>query len=51
MAALPEVVTWASGPDQRIQELVCVGLGADRYYHRPMVIQGWVSASETCGDA
>lgn len=45
--ALPEVVTWASGPDQRIQDLICVGLGADRHYHRPMITQGWVSAKET----
>ena len=45
--ALPEVVTWASGPDQRIQDLVCTGLGADRYYHRPMVTQGWISSDET----
>lgn len=45
--ALPEVVTWASGPEQRIQDLVCIGMGADRFYHRPMVVQGWVSAKET----
>ena len=45
--ALPEVITWASGPDQRIQDLVCTGLGADRYFHRPMVQQGWVSSDET----
>lgn len=45
--ALPEVITWASGPDQRIDDLVCTGLGADRHYHRPMVTQGWVSADET----
>jgi hypothetical protein len=45
--ALPEVITWASGPDQRIQDLICVGLGADRWYHRPMITQGWIPASET----
>jgi hypothetical protein len=45
--ALPEMVTWASGPDQRIEQLVCTGLGADRHYHRPMVTQGWISADET----
>ena len=45
--ALPEVITWASGPDQRIEDLVCTGLGADRHYHRPMVTQGWISADET----
>tara|TARA_B110000003_G_scaffold169082_1_gene168958 strand:- start:109 stop:1887 length:1779 start_codon:yes stop_codon:yes gene_type:complete len=45
--ALPEVVSWATGPDQVIQDLVCIGLGSDRHYHRPMVTQGWVSAKET----
>ena len=45
--ALPEVITWASGPEQRIQDLVCTGLGADRFYHRPMVQQGWISSDET----
>ena len=45
--ALPEVVSWASGPDQQIRDLICVGMGADRYYHRPMVTQGWVKADET----
>jgi len=45
--ALPEVVSWASGPDQRINDLVCVGLGADRHYHRPMLSQGWISQQET----
>ena len=42
--ALPEVISWASGPDQQIRDLICVGMGADRYYHRPMVTQGWVKA-------
>jgi len=45
--ALPEVISWASGPDQRIQDLVSVGMGADRYYHRPMLTQGWIPASDT----
>jgi len=45
--ALPEIVSWASGPDQRIQDLVCIGMGADRYFHRPMLSQGWVSQQET----
>ena len=45
--ALPEVVSWASGPDQRIQDLICIGMGADRWYHRPMLTQGWVSQDET----
>jgi len=45
--ALPEVISWASGNDQRVQDLVCVGLGADRYYHRPMLTQGWIPQDET----
>lgn len=45
--ALPEIVTWASGPDQRIQDLVCVGMGADRFYHRPMLAQGWIPQQDT----
>jgi hypothetical protein len=45
--ALPEVISWASGPDQRIQDLICVGMGADRWYHRPMLTQGWVGQDET----
>jgi hypothetical protein len=45
--ALPEVVSWASGPDQRIQDLISVGLGSDRWYHRPMITQGWIAQDET----
>lgn len=45
--ALPELVVWASGPEQRIQDLICTGMGADRFYHRPMAISGWVSQAET----
>lgn len=44
--ALPEVVSWASGAEQRVNELPCVGLGADRFYHRPMMVQGWLPRSE-----
>jgi hypothetical protein len=45
--ALPEVISWASGPDQHIQDLICVGLGADRHYNRPMLTQGWIPQSDT----
>ena len=41
--ALPELVTWAAGQDQRLNELPCVGLGSDRWYHRPMLAQGWLA--------
>ena len=45
--ALPETCVWSNQPDVRLQELVCVGLGADRYYHRPIFQNGWVPKSET----
>ena len=45
--ALPEVISWASGPDQRISDLVCTGLGADRWYHRPLLMQNWIAKSES----
>jgi len=44
--ALPEMVLWAKGPDQRIHDLLCVGMGADRYYYRPGVVHGWVPKTE-----
>jgi hypothetical protein len=45
--ALPETVVWSNSPDCRLQDLVCVGMGADRHYHRPIFTNGWVSRSET----
>jgi len=45
--ALPETVVWSNQPDVRLQELVCVGIGADRYYHRPIFHNGWISREET----
>lgn len=45
--ALPETVSWASGKDQQIQDLVCTGMGSDRWFHRPMLTQGWIPATET----
>jgi len=45
--ALPETVVWASGPDQRIQDLLSVGLGSDRYYHRPAMVNGWIEQKDT----
>lgn len=33
----PQKVVWATGPEQRINELPCVGLSGDRYY-RPMMV-------------
>ena len=45
--ALPEVVVHSTAPDCRIQELVCVGLGADRHYYRPVFVNGWIAREET----
>ena len=44
--ALPETVVWSNQPDVRLQELVCVGMGADRFYHRPIFQNGWIARSE-----
>ena len=44
--ALPETVVWSNQPDQRLQDLVCVGMGADRFYHKPIFQNGWVSKEE-----
>jgi hypothetical protein len=40
--ALPEVVAWGGASDLRIGDLVCVGLGADRWYHKPALVSGWI---------
>ena len=45
--ALPETVVWSNQPDVRLQELVCVGMGADRFYHRPIFQNGWISRDES----
>jgi len=45
--ALPETVVWSNQPDQRLQDLVCVGMGADRHYHKPIFVNGWVTKTET----
>jgi hypothetical protein len=45
--ALPETVVWSNQPDCRVPDLVCVGMGGDCHYHRPIFQSGWVSRSET----
>ena len=45
--ALPEVVAWSSANEHRLQSLPCVGLGSDRTYFSPAMVQGWVPQSET----
>jgi len=44
--ALPELLAWSGGQEQRIQDLQCVGLGSDRFYHRPVMQGGWLPRSE-----
>jgi len=44
--ALPELVSWSSSQEQRIQGLQCVGLGSDRYYHRPVALGNWLPRTE-----
>lgn len=45
--ALPETLVWSNQPDCRLNELVCVGMGADRFYHRPIFQNGWIGRDET----
>ena len=45
-SALPETVVWSNQPDCRLQELVCVGMGADNHYHKPIFQNGWVTKDE-----
>ena len=44
--ALPEIAIWGNSPDLRIQNLICVGMGADRYYHRPAAVNGWIPTKD-----
>ncbi len=44
--ALPELVSWSSSQEHRIQGLQCVGLGSDRHYHRPAALGNWLQRSE-----
>ena len=44
--ALPETIVWSNQPDMRLQDVVCVGMGADCFYHRPIFINGWISKRE-----
>ena len=45
-SALPETVVWSASPEYRIQELVCIGMGADRHWHRPAFVNGWIDRKE-----
>lgn len=44
---LPEVVVWGSEPQHRIQDLDCIGMGADNWYHKPAVVTGWIAREQT----
>ena len=45
-SALPETVVWSNSPEYRLNELVCIGMGADRHWHRPAFVNGWVERKE-----
>lgn len=45
--ALPEVVVWSKSAEFRINDLVSVGLGNDRFYYRPAYVSGWISQADT----
>lgn len=44
--ALPATLVWSKSPEYQIRDLVCPGLGSDRWYHRPAMVGDYVSASE-----
>ena len=48
---LPGVVIWGAGPDQRLGDLPCPGLGQDRWFHGPAMARDWVPQKESwrCG--
>lgn len=48
---LPGVVIWGAGPDQRLGDLPCPGLGQDSWFHGPAMARDWVAQKETwrCG--
>jgi len=46
-SALPETFVWSNSPDYRLQNLICIGMGADRHYHRPAFVNGWIERKET----
>jgi hypothetical protein len=45
-SALPETVVWSNQPDCRLNDLVCVGMGGDRFWHRAIFQNGWISRKE-----
>ena len=44
--ALPETISWGNGPEMRLQELVCTGMGADRWYYRPAFVGHWIARED-----
>ena len=46
-SALPETVVWSNSPEYRLNELVCIGMGADRHWHRPAFVSNWIERKET----
>lgn len=47
ISCLPGRVSWTNDPASRVQDIPCIGLGSDRYWHRPAFLGGWVPSEET----
>lgn len=45
-SALPELVVWGSDEALRAQELVCIGMGADRWYYKPQAVGAWIPRAQ-----
>lgn len=46
-SALPEKVVWTNAPESRMPDVPCIGMGGDRFWHRPMFLSGYVDSNET----
>jgi hypothetical protein len=44
--ALPSTLVWSSASEYRIPDLVCPGLGGDRWFHKPAMVGDWVPKEE-----
>ena len=44
--ALPETISWGNAAEMRYQELVCTGMGADRWYYRPAFVGHWIARED-----
>jgi hypothetical protein len=44
--ALPETISWGNAAEMRYQELVCTGMGSDRWYYRPAFVGHWIARED-----